>query len=76
MSQRHGPEEGLECGMVSPPNGPRHALKVFETAETLPSEMERTLSRCNRWKGAPTGPMPVYSHQLRDLRATASEFSC
>ena len=55
--------------MVSPPNGPRHELKVYGTAETLPCEMERNPSQWNRWKGAARGPKPLFSGQLRDLRA-------
>ena len=37
--------KGAGCGMVSPPNGPRHAPKVYATAEPLPREMKRNPSR-------------------------------
>ena len=40
-ASRPDPKKGAGCGMVSPPNGPRQALKVYGTAETPPCEMER-----------------------------------
>ena len=62
--------------MVLPPNGPLHALTVYEMAESLPREMERAPLRCNRWTGAARRPKPSLSSQLRDLRAACRFERC
>ena len=59
--------------MVSPPNGPRHALKVYGTAETMTCEMERNSSRWNRWNVPQGGlsPCSAVSYETSEQYATS-----